>query len=75
VSTLKVGVNETEIIAQIATLAEGQGRRPEDVRQELIDQGKMGELLIPIYERLIVNQLLEEISITDVDVGTVTKSN
>ena len=75
VSTLKVGVNETEIIAQIATLAEGQGRRPEDVRQELIDQGKMGELLMPIYERLIVNQLLEEISITDVDVGTVTKSN
>lgn len=60
-----ISVNEDAMIGEIAEIAAEQGRRPEDVRHELVQTGNLQSVMIRVLERLVVERVLEEATVTD----------
>jgi hypothetical protein len=46
-------------------MASEQGRRPEEVRQELVQAGKLQSVMLRALERLVVERVLEEAIVQD----------
>lgn len=72
-----ISVGEDAVIGQIAEIASEQGRRPEDVRQELVQAGRLQSVMLIALERLVVERVLEVATVTDMpaDEWIATRSN
>ncbi|MDG2292225.1 MAG: hypothetical protein P8L37_06170 [Phycisphaerales bacterium] len=62
---LNVLTQEDELIAEIARLAAQQGRRPEDLRKELLANGQIQTVMQRVLERLAVSAVLEQAVVQD----------
>lgn len=63
----QIGVGESDYTEHIAALAANQGRRPEELRREIIDAKGLGPFREEIMKRKIAEILFDRISITDMD--------
>jgi len=61
----EVDVSEGEVNAQIAAIAQRQGRRFDRVRDELAKQGVIANLYVRIRDGKIVDQLVEKAKVTE----------
>lgn len=64
---LEVEVGENEINAQVAQMAFQQGRRPEKMRAELRERGDLENLFLQIREQKTLDQILEKVTVNEVD--------
>ncbi len=63
---LDVQVNENEINGRIAMMAQQQGRRPEKMRQEMHKQGQIEQLYLQVREQKVMDQIIEQATVTEV---------
>jgi hypothetical protein len=61
----KMQVDEQAIIAEIAEMAAVQGRRPEDLRSEIMAHGKLQSVAIAVIEKKCIKLILEQVTLTD----------
>lgn len=61
----EIQIGEEELIGQIAELAAEQGRRPEDLRKEIMATGRLHGVSVTVMERKSVETLLEQVTLTD----------
>ena len=71
--TLEVTVEEPEVNAQIVRLATQQGKRPEQVRDELIKSGQAQTLLQQIREHKTVDAILADAEIEEISADDFNK--
>jgi len=71
--TLEVTVEEPEVNAQIVRLATQQGKRPEQVRDELIKSGQAQTLLQQIREHKTVDVILADAEIEEISADDFNK--
>jgi trigger factor len=71
--TLEVTVEEPEVNAQIVRLATQQGKRPEQVRDELIKSGQAQTLLQQIREHKTVDVILADAQIEEISADDFNK--
>ena len=64
--SLEVQIEEAEINAQIVQMAMQQGKRPEQLRDELIKSGQAQALVQQVREHKTVDKILEDAKIEDV---------
>ncbi|MEM6393720.1 MAG: trigger factor [Planctomycetota bacterium] len=62
---LEIEVDENEINGRIAMLAMQQGRRPEKLRQEMVQQGQIEQLYLQLREQKTMDKVLESATVTD----------
>jgi trigger factor len=62
---LEVNVEANEINGQIAMLAMQQGRRPEKLRQEMMQRGEIEQLYLSIREGKTLDKVIEQAEVTD----------
>lgn len=62
---LGLQVDENSIIKQIAEMAAIQGRRPEEIRKEIMAENKLQSIAIAVIEQKTVDRLIEEVTLTD----------
>ena len=60
--------SESDIIQKIAELAADQGRRPEDVRNELVNSGKIDNIGMDVLEKKTADAVIKQARVTDVPV-------
>ena len=65
--TLKSSVNEIDLQEHSGKLAALQGKRPEVLRQELIDSDNLSSVSAQVFEVKNFNQLADQLIITDID--------
>lgn len=63
--TLGVDVTDEEINGQIAYIAAMRGRRPEKMRQELINDGSLDQFIIQVKENKAIEKILEKAQIIE----------
>jgi FKBP-type peptidyl-prolyl cis-trans isomerase (trigger factor) len=63
---LEVDVDEQELNGRIAMMAIQSGRRPEKVRQEMMQQGQIEQLYLQIREQKTLDKILEQAKVTEV---------
>ncbi len=63
--SLDVNVEANEINGQIAMLAMQQGRRPEKLRQEMMQRGEIEQLYLSIREGKTLDKIIEQAEVTD----------
>jgi FKBP-type peptidyl-prolyl cis-trans isomerase (trigger factor) len=63
---LEIRADEQAIIGQIAEMAAAAGRRPEDLRKEIMASGRLQGVAIAVIEGKSVDKILESANITDV---------
>ncbi len=71
--TLDVQVEEQEINAQIVQMAMQQGKRPEQLRDELIKSGQAQTLVQQVREHKTVDKILEDAKIEEVSAEAFNK--
>ncbi|RMH28497.1 MAG: trigger factor [Planctomycetota bacterium] len=59
-------VTEQEVLGRIAQLAAERGRRPDELRQELVKTGAINALAMQIREHKVLDQMLGEVKVTEV---------
>lgn len=64
---LEIEVDQNEINGRIAMIAMQQGRRPEKMRQEMIQQGQIEQLYLSIREAKTLDKVLESAEIVEVE--------
>jgi trigger factor len=62
----EITVEEGEVNSRIASMAAARGRRPERVRQELEQEGNLGQVEVQIIEEKVLDKLLEQAKVTEV---------
>ncbi len=62
-----ITVTEDELDAEIVALAALQGRRPERLRQELRQRGRLEPLLISVRDRKVLDYLVTQCQVTPVE--------
>ncbi len=62
---LEVEVSEGEVNGRIAQMAMQSGRRPEKMRQEMAQSGRLEQLFIQLREQKVIEKLLEDAKITE----------
>lgn len=63
---LEVDVDEQELNGRIAMMAMQNGRRPEKVRQEMMQQGQIEQLYLQIREQKTLDKIIEQAKVTEV---------
>ena len=63
---LEVDVEEQELNGRIAMMAMQQGRRPEKLRQEMMQQGQLEQLYLQIREQKTLDKVIEQATVTEV---------
>lgn len=63
---LEVDVDEQELNGRIAMMAIQSGRRPEKVRQEMMQQGQIEQLYLQIREQKTLDKIIEQAKVTEV---------
>ncbi len=71
--SMEINVEESEVNAQIVQLAMQQGKRPEQVRDELIKSGQAQTLLQQIREHKTVDSILADAKIEEVSADEFNK--
>jgi FKBP-type peptidyl-prolyl cis-trans isomerase (trigger factor) len=71
--SLDVQIEEQEINAQIVQMASQQGKRPEQLRDELIKSGQAQTLVQQVREHKTVDKILEDAKIEDVSADEFNK--
>ncbi|MEM9414797.1 MAG: trigger factor [Planctomycetota bacterium] len=66
---LDVDVSEQELNGRIAQMAMQSGRRPEKVRQEMMQQGQIEQLYLQIREQKTLDKIIEQATVTEVEGG------
>ncbi|MFI4861581.1 MAG: trigger factor [Phycisphaerales bacterium JB063] len=66
---LDVDVSEQELNGRIAMMAMQSGRRPEKVRQEMMQHGQIEQLYLQIREQKTLDKIIEQASVTEVEGG------
>lgn len=66
---LDVDVDEQELNGRIAMMAMQNGRRPEKVRQEMMQQGQIEQLYLQIREQKTLDKIIEQATVTEVEGG------
>jgi FKBP-type peptidyl-prolyl cis-trans isomerase (trigger factor) len=69
--TLKATMNETDLQAHIADLAALYGKRPEELRKELIDSDKLSSVSAQVLDGKMFDQLEDQLKFTEVDARTI----
>ena len=64
---LDVDVDEQELNGRIAMMAMQSGRRPEKVRQEMMQQGQIEQLYLQIREQKTLDKIIEQATVTEVE--------
>ena len=64
----EVGASESEIKAKIQDMAAMQGRRPEDLRKDILDAGQVDVVAAQVFEQKIADQILQRARVVDVAV-------
>ncbi len=64
--TMEINVEEPEVNAQLVQMAMQQGKRPEQVRDELIKSGQAQTLLQQIREHKTIDSMLEDAEIEEI---------
>lgn len=64
-----IDVTEEQLNGRIALIASQQGRRPERLRQEMSKDGSLANLYVLVREQATVDSVLEQATITDVDMS------
>lgn len=62
-----IQIGEDEIIGKIAEMAAEQGRRPEDVRKEIVASGHLQSIAMSAMEQHAVKKILELATVTEMD--------
>ena len=62
-----INVGEDELISKIAEMAAEQGRRPEDLRKEIVASGQLQYIAMSAMEQNAVNKVLELANVTEMD--------
>lgn len=62
---LKVGVNEGEVNSYIAQMAASQGARPEQLRQQMIQNNQIGGIVQTIREHKTLDAIVAKCSVTE----------
>ena len=63
---LGVQVGDAEINASIAQMARGRGQRPDQVRAELQQSGRLNEMALSIREAKVLDRVLAKAKVTDI---------
>ncbi|MCH2140851.1 MAG: hypothetical protein MK100_07435, partial [Phycisphaerales bacterium] len=63
------GASESEIKEEIQNLAAAHGRRPEELRREIIDAGQIDVIASRVFERKIAAEIINRAKIVDVAVS------
>ena len=63
---LQVSMYEPLVAAEISAMAADLGRRPEEVRQEIIDQGRMSLIVSNVKKMQCLELLMDELTIKDI---------
>jgi len=63
----EINTNEDELISEIGKMAAEQGRRPEDLRKEIIASGRIQHVAISVMEQKAVKKVLELVTVTEMD--------
>ncbi|MCW5767671.1 MAG: trigger factor [Phycisphaeraceae bacterium] len=64
---LKVGVNEGEVNSYIVQMAQSQGARPDQLRQQLIQNNQIGGIVQTVREHKTLDAILAKASVTEMD--------
>ncbi|XAL99918.1 trigger factor [Phycisphaeraceae bacterium D3-23] len=64
---LDVDVDEQELNGRIAMMAMQSGRRPEKVRQEMMQQGQIEQLYLQIREQKTLDKIIDQATVTEVE--------
>ena len=62
---LNLQSNEEDLVAEIGRMAAQQGRRPEELRKELLASGQIQNVLQRVHEQAVVNTVLEHANVQD----------
>ncbi|MEM0914871.1 MAG: trigger factor [Planctomycetota bacterium] len=62
---LEIEVGENELNGRIAQIAMQQGRRPEKLRQEMMQRGEIEQVYLQIREHKTLDKVLEQAQVTD----------
>jgi len=63
---LEIEVGENELNGRIAAIAMQQGRRPEKLRQEMMQQGQIEQVYLQIREHKTLDKIIEQAKVTEV---------
>jgi len=63
----EIGVTENEVNGLVANMARQRGERPETLRAELQQTGRLSEVAVQIREHKTADRLLDQCSVQDVD--------
>ena len=64
----EVGASESDIKKEIQDMAAVQGRRPEELRKEILDAGQIDAIAARVFERKITDEIIQRAQIVDVAV-------
>ena len=70
---LNVQVDEGEVNAQIASMAASRGERPEKLRNELIQSGRVQQLIQQVREHKTLDAILEQAEVEEMPVEEFNK--
>ncbi|MEM6756564.1 MAG: hypothetical protein AAF586_05300, partial [Planctomycetota bacterium] len=62
---LEIEVGENELNGRIAQMAMQQGRRPEKLRQEMMQRGEIEQVYLQIREHKTLDKILEQAQVSD----------
>ncbi|MDP7030384.1 MAG: hypothetical protein QF733_09210 [Phycisphaerales bacterium] len=66
----ELGIAEQDVAAEIQKLAAAQGRRPEDLRKEIVDANQIDMVANRVFEQKIADRILAEATVVDVPVAS-----
>ena len=70
-----IQIGEDELIGKIAEIAAEQGRRPEDLRKELVAAGQLQNIAISTMEQNAVKKVLSLATVTEMDADAWIEQN
>jgi trigger factor len=73
--SLEVEVGENELNGRIAQIAMQQGRRPEKLRQEMMQQGQIEQVYLQIREHKTLDKIVEQAKVTEVEADAKASSD
>ena len=66
----EVGIAEQDVTSEIQKMAAAQGRRPEDLRKEIVDADQIDMVANRVFEQKIAECILSEATVVDVPVAS-----
>ncbi|MDP7071099.1 MAG: hypothetical protein QF561_07100 [Phycisphaerales bacterium] len=66
----ELGIAEQDVTAEIQKMAAAEGRRPEDLRKEIVDANQIDMVANRVFEQKIADRILAEATVVDVPVAS-----